>query len=202
MLDFCATAKHGAWFRPILVTLATTGLRVGELIALRWEDIDFDANLIRIMDERYSGKKNKMKSARKVKGKRGRVIPLHPSLSETLNKLERHPDGGVFHGPKGGKLQAKTVLDIFKRNIRNKLKEEFPTNKGQVGFADGTIHSFRHYFVSEAFRQGATEAEVMDWVGHRESKMVHHYRHLRPDDSQSRMRKIDFLADDTGSSAD
>ena len=55
---------------------------------------------------------------------------------------------------------------------------------------------------TEAFRQGATEAEVMDWVGHRESKMVHHYRHLRPDDSQSRMRKIDFLADDTGSSAD
>ena len=114
-----------------------------------------------------------------------------------LRELERNPDGYVFHGAKGALLRAKRVLDIFKREIRNPLKTEFPAARGEISFAHGTIHSFRHFFVSEAFRQGATVAEIMDWVGHRSSQMVHHYRHLRPDDSQRRMQSINFISDDT-----
>lgn len=94
-----------------------------------------------------------------------------------FHKLERHSDGYVFHGAKGARLRAKRVLDIFKREIRNfkreirnALKTEFPVACGENGFAQGTIHSFRHYFLSEAFRQGATEAEIKDWVGHRSSE--------------------------------
>ena len=45
------------------------------------------------------------------------------------------------------------------------------------------------------------ETDIMDWVGHRDSQMVHHYRHLRPGETQKRMRTTDFIADDTVSSA-
>ena len=134
---------------------------------------------------------------RTTKGKRSRSVPLNPALQVVLRELERNPDGYVFHGAKGALLRAKRVLDIFKREIRNPLKTEFPAARGEISFAHGTIHSFRHFFVSEAFRQGATVAEIMDWVGHRSSQMVHHYRHLRPDDSQRRMQSINFISDDT-----
>jgi hypothetical protein len=33
----------------------------------------------------------------------------------------------------------------------------------------------------------------MEWLGHRDSKMVAHYRHLRDEDSQRKMQQIDFL---------
>jgi integrase len=36
------------WLRPILVTLAWTGMRIDELINLRWKDVDFDHQVIRV----------------------------------------------------------------------------------------------------------------------------------------------------------
>lgn len=47
---------------------------------------------------------------------------------------------------------------------------------------------------------GFSEIDIKDWVGHRESVMVHHYRHLRPGESQKRMQSLDLLSDDNGSS--
>jgi len=88
------------------------------------------------------------------------------------------------------------VLKVLLRDVIRPLKQRFPTPPGEIGFEHGRVHSFRHYFVSEAFRQGATEGEVMEWVGHRDSKIVAHYRHLRKADSHRRMEKVDFLGGD------
>lgn len=115
--------------------------------------------------------------------------------------MKRHTDGFVFHGPKGASILPKRVLSAFKRAVRDPLVSEFPTTPGDVGFKHGTIHSFRHYFVSEAFRMNFTETNIMDWVGHKDSEMVHKYRHLRPGETQLRMQTINFLAVDTGSTA-
>ncbi|MDB5345005.1 MAG: hypothetical protein JWP89_3382 [Schlesneria sp.] len=200
ILDHCQQSPLGQWIRPILIALATTGLRIGELIALRWSDIDFQSMTIRIADERHSHLKAVKGRVRTTKGGRSRTVPLNPALKDLLTSLERHPDGTVFHGMNGVKLRDKRVLDVFKTHIREPLKEEFPVPVGEIGFQNGTIHSFRHYFVSEAFRQGAKDAEIMDWVGHRSSEMVAHYRHLRADESQRRMQSIDFIGDDDVSS--
>jgi integrase len=181
--------------------LASTGMRVGELITLRWRDIDFEANVIRVVDDRFSSRKQSMGSTRTTKGKRSRAIPLNAALRGVLTNIPKHPDGRVFHGPHGASLRQKTILTIFKREVRDPLASEFPVPKGEIGFEHGTIHSFRHYFVSECFRQGASEAEVKDWVGHRDSRMVHHYRHLRPDDSHRRMQTINFLEADAVSTS-
>jgi integrase len=73
----------------------------------------------------------------------------------------------------------------------------FPTPPGQIGFEHAVIHSFRHYFCSESFRQGASEAQVLEWLGNRDSRMIQTYRHLRPDDSKTKMNQIDFLGNGT-----
>jgi integrase len=72
------------------------------------------------------------------------------------------------------------------------LKEESPTSPGEIGFEHGRIHSFRHFFCSQAFLGGASEGEIREWLGHAESKMVEHYRHLRNEDAQRKMEQINF----------
>ena len=134
-----------------------------------------------------------MGNARRTKGRRSRALPIHRQLREVLEGLETQPDGRLLHGPRGGKLKPDTVRRILIRDVLEPLKEKFPTPEGEIGFEHGRLHSFRHYFVSQSFRSGASEGEIMEWVGHRDSKMVAHYRHLKNEDSQRKMQQINFL---------
>jgi integrase len=88
------------------------------------------------------------------------------------------------------------------REVLASLKEKFPTPEDQVGFADGRVHSFRHYFVSEAFLGGASEGEIREWVGHRDPKVVERYRHLRQQDARRKMDQLDFFGEGSAENAD
>ncbi|MCH8243786.1 MAG: tyrosine-type recombinase/integrase, partial [Planctomycetes bacterium] len=142
------------------------------------------SNTISLTDERYSNRKKKLGNIRTTKGKRSRTLPLHTSFRRVLESMEKSADGLVFHGPRGGKLKPDTVRNILIRQVLDPLKSRFPAPTGEIGFEHGRVHSFRHYFVSECFRQGATEAQIMAWVGHRDSAMVARYRDLRAEDGQ------------------
>jgi integrase len=91
---------------------------------------------------------------------------------------------------------ARQSLKLLKRDVIAPLTNKFPTPVGEVGFEHGGVHSLRHYFVTEAFRGGATEAEVQDWVGHRDSRIVRRYRHLRKDEARQTMQRLNLLEGD------
>jgi integrase len=74
-----------------------------------------------------------------------------------------------------------------------KLKERFPKPEGGIGFEDGRLHSFRHYFCSVAAQAGTAEQIVMTWLGHSSSKMVRHYFHPHDDESRRQMQRIRFI---------
>jgi len=131
--------------------------------------------------------------ARTTKGRRSRIIPIHPILKKMLLDLARHPDGYVLHALRGGRLLPRNVLQALIDDVIEPLKSKFPTPVGEVGFEHGRLHSLRHYFCSQAFLGGASEGEIREWLGHADSKMVEHYRHLRSDDAQRKMAKIDFI---------
>lgn len=183
------------WLAAVIVGLACTGLRIGELASLRWSDVDIQARTILLTDERASSRRKKLGSIRTTKGKRNRCVPICAELFQVLATLQKgkHPDSRIYHGPRGGILKADTVRNVFIRGVIQALQAEFPTPPGEIGFQHGRLHSFRHYFTSQAFRDGATEAEIMEWLGWRDSKMVAHYRHLRREDGQRRIDQIVFL---------
>ena len=118
------------------------------------------------------------------------------SIKPRLNQLPRRSHGRVLTGPKGGKIKEDRIRERFVERIIEPLSSRFPTPKGEIGFESARFHSFRHFFVSQAFIAGATEAEIMSWVGHRDSKTVSIYRHLRNEDSQRRMQQINFVGPD------
>jgi len=198
MVNHCTASPRLVWLVNVIIALAHTGLRISELAGLRWSDVDFNSNTIRVADERSSRRKSKAGTMRTTKGRRSRVIPIHPRLRQVFEGLLRNPDGRVFHAERGGVLRPNNVLHAFIRNVIEPLKEEFPTPAEEIGFEHGRLHSFRHYFCSQAFLGGASEDEIKEWLGHADSKMVEHYRHLRNEDAQRKMEQIDFMAEEDG----
>lgn len=196
MIAHCQADPELPWLAIVLETLAMTGLRISELASLRWDDLQLDEQgqpaFLSLTDERASAKRS-VEEQRRTKGRRGRVVPVHPRLAALLEQLPRAKDGRIFHGPLGGKLKPDTVRNIFVREVLTPLRSQFPGVRGQIGFADGRLHSFRHFFVSRAFVEGATEAEIKTWVGHRDSRVVELYRHLSDQDSRQRLARLQFL---------
>jgi integrase len=195
MIAYCDADPALRWLGDVITGLGTTGLRINELAKLRWTDIDFAADTICITDERARPRRRQSGLERRLKGKRGRALPLNLSLRKLLLQRPHHRDGIVFRGKNGGKLDDRRVLEALQGRVIKPLVEEFPTPVGEIGFKDGTVHGLRHFFVSEAYRNGATDAELAAWLGHRDSQLLRIYRHLRPEDGQRKMTKIDFLGE-------
>lgn len=192
IIEYCRERPELSWLADIVTALACTGLRISELAALRWSDLDQGLEMLRIADERYR-RRGAGNETRRTKTGRSRAFPIHQDFSAVLNKMTRSNDGVIFHGPLGGRVKADTVRRILIRDVLDKLKERFPTAPGSIGFEHGRLHSFRHYFCSMAAQAGTAEHTVMSWLGHSSSKMVRHYFHLYDDESRRQMKRINFL---------
>jgi integrase len=195
MVTHCRAQAELGWLAIVIIALAHTGLRISELASLRWKDLNLTPNKesLTVADERSSRRMRRAGTARTTKGRRSRTVPIHPTLRAVLVGMTRSADGYVFYAARGGKLHSRVVLQMFIDVAIEPLKVKFPTPIGEIGFEHGRLHSFRHFFCSQAFLGGASEGEIKEWLGHADSKMVEHYRHLRSDDAQRKMEKIEFM---------
>lgn len=168
-------------FRPILMTAMFTGLRAGEVLGLRWDDIDFDLNLIYVRGQIQNG------SYRETKGKETRTLPLLPPLRPVLFSLpSRFEAGYVFP-------------DVGYRS----LSTEFKQARDKAGIKDGekklTMHSCRHTFASALLRDGEDIVWVSSLLGHKSTKVtLETYAHVIQRDNRSEeatMRLKDALGD-------
>jgi integrase len=183
------------WLADVVVALATTGLRIGELAGLRWSDIDLEGGTLRLTDTSRRTRRSKRGQARTTKSHRARTLPLHDELKPVLAGLGRLADGFAFHGPLGGRLKPDTVRNILKRDVLPALAGTFPARGDGQGIVAGRLHGFRHYFCSVSAGSGVPEQVLMSWLGHRDSDMIHHYYHLRQEEARRQMAKVPFLTD-------
>lgn len=198
MVDHCRSNSELDWLGDVIVTLACTGMRISELVSLQWSDLDFDSGRLTLTDE--TGLSNATQQKRQLKSSRSRSFPMHPDLLALLQSKE-HRGPYVFYGPKGGRLKPDTVRRILERVVLKPLAKRFPSTNGKKSFVDGRLHSFRHYFCSTCANNGVPERMVMEWLGHADSEMIRHYYHLHDQESQCRMRKLDFLGGSAGRSS-
>src|SRR5690606_31634097 len=92
----------------IYITAAFTGLRRGELLALRWRDVDFSAQVVRVRASYSDGALTTPKSG-KV-----RSVPMAPDVAEALARLGQRPnwtgdDDLVFVGQSGSFLDGRAL---------------------------------------------------------------------------------------------
>lgn len=183
------------WLGDVVVALACTGLRIGEVASLRWPDISLEPGkeLLSLTDETGHDGDGEV-GRRQTKSGRSRSFPIFPALAAVLKRLPRS-GVHVFHGPRGGRLKADTVRNVLIEKVLTPLAARFPAPASGKGFKDGRLHSFRHYFCSRCANSGVPEPMLMQWLGHADSAMVRHYYHSNDEEARRRMLGLDLIGD-------
>lgn len=153
-------------------TLYFTGLRVGELLALTPNDIDFEARTLTVSKsfQRIKGR-DVITTPKTVKSNRTITIPtfLCEQIQECINlQYKLKSDDRIFHFTK------------------SYLHKEMDRGAKQTGVKRIKIHGLRHSHVSALIDMGFTPLAIADRVGHESIEITYRYAHLFP----SKQREI------------
>lgn len=149
----------------LFVTAAMTGLRRGELVALRWRDIDFAGQALRVRANYSHGELVTPKSG-KV-----RSVPMVPEVAQSLARLSQRErftagDDPVFVGQSGKHMDASALRRRYTQAAR------------RAGLRPLPFHSLRHYFGSTAVNR-ASLVQVQAWMGHAHIQTTARYLHAK-----------------------
>jgi integrase len=158
----------------LYLTAAMTGLRQGELIGLRWRDVDVQARKVRVVSPYVRGEFNDPKSEDS-----GRSVPLAQRVANALTKLHDRTlypadDDLVFCHPETG-----NPLD------RSKLVRRFNEALRCAAVRTITFHELRHTFGTRMAAAGVPLRTIQQWMGHADAKTTQVYAHYQPSDDEA-----------------
>jgi integrase len=158
----------------LYLTAAMTGLRQGELLGLRWRDVDLDARKVRVVSPFVRGEFGDPKSAGS-----GRSVPMAERVAVALSELRGRSYYAqdrdlVFCHPETGK-----PLD------RSKLVRRFKQALDRAEVHHITFHEVRHTFGTRMAAAGTPMRTLQQWMGHADSKTTQIYAHHQPSDQEA-----------------
>ena len=162
----------GEWAAMITVGL-TTGLRLGELLALRWEDVDLVRGRLLVRRAVARGVIGTPKSGK------SREIPLNEKAAAAL-KRQRHLRGELVFCDDAGRMLRKGSCKwpLWSACKRAGLR--------RIGW-----HALRHTFASHLVMRRAPLKAVQELLGHSTIEMTMRYSHLSPDVRKDAVRLLD-----------
>jgi integrase len=178
-----ASDEDGALY----LTAAFTGLRMGELLALRWRDVDFPRATIRVRASYYLGQLTTPKSG-KV-----RAVPMAPDVATAIAQLGRREhwvedDNLVFAGGTGGYLDGSALRRRYKLALT------------AAGLRSLRFHDLRHTFGTRMIAK-ADIRRVQEWMGHADIQTTMRYLHYAPRSEDAALVAEAFRIDAPASSA-
>ncbi|AEA23128.1 integrase family protein [Pseudonocardia dioxanivorans CB1190] len=193
----------GDRYKAMVVAQAGLGLRIGELLALRVEDVDFLRRTVRIEDQidRYTRDRVPPKTARSR-----RTVPLPDVVAVALSRhIAEHPpapNGLLFHTRDGRPLMhdwyGNKVFVACVTRLRERLAEEAAEaverdEEPPAAFPAGvTPHDLRHHYASVLLASGQSVVAVAELLGHENASLVlSTYGHLLPGSEDIARRAID-----------
>ena len=155
--------------RPLYLVAVTCGLRQGELLALRWRDVDWTAEVIRVRRNYTRGRFGTPKSRRS-----SRAVPMTSRVAGELELLFQRSaftgdDDLVFGHPVLG-----SVLDA------SKLRKRFKAALKRAKVRQVRFHDLRHTFGTQAAAAGVPLRTLQEWMGHRDYKTTLIYADYAP----------------------
>jgi integrase len=147
LLDACAGHHHREHLRPILICAIDTGMRRGEILSLRWHDVDFEHGLIRIC-------------AFNTKTMKERQVSLTARLASELQTLwEQSPQ------------------DRWQRvfGIVSNVKRSFTAARKSAGLLDVRFHDLRHTHATRLVSLHLPLSEVGRVLGHTQPNTTYRY---------------------------
>jgi integrase len=165
----------------IYLTAAFTGLRMGELLALRWRDVDFENETIRV-ERAYTYGALKTPKSGKV-----RSVPMIEDVARALSDLSlrdefTEPDDLVFPGLRRwapGVADAEGVTE-GRFLDGSALRRRFRKDQKAAGLRPLRFHDLRHTFASLAIQDEETSPrDLQEWMGHASFQTTERYMHHR-----------------------
>ena len=154
--------KH---LRPILIAAVDTAMRRGELLKLRWRNVDFDDRSIEI-------------EAFNTKTARARAVAMTSRLESELKQLyenaPKDPEGLVF-------------------GIKDNFKNGFAADCKEAKIEGLRFHDLRHTAITRMVEAGMQPAEVMRVSGHTTSAMLWRYMNANVDTARRAADALDAL---------
>jgi len=157
-LEVCQ--RHHAEVFPFFQTAILTGLRLGELLALRWADVDFNSRFLMVQRTYRRGTFGPPKNGKP------RRVDLSDSLEGTLRLLlaQRKREAlkagtteineTIFPGPSGGPMEQNDIRRTLKKILR------------KAGLREIRFHTLRHSYASLLLSQGVSPVYVKEQLGH------------------------------------
>lgn len=174
IIVFCKAIEGKSFEKEALFALHS--LRRGELLALKWDDIDFKSDSFRVHAVIAQNEKNEYveKITPKTK-KSNRVVPFMIPRLRQLLKDE--------NGPKGKRVSYQPPNGLWR-----KINDVCEAN----GLPKVGVHGLRHSFASLAYSLGFKEEECMRIGGWSDYKVMHEiYTHLAARDLNARVREME-----------
>lgn len=163
-----------AEWKPMVTVAVKTGLRLGELIALRWEDIDLDAGRLMVRRAAANGIVGTPKSGRT------REVPLGALPLSVLCVLPRSDSGFVFHAGNQMLTSGQCKWPLWRACLNARTR--------RIGW-----HALRHTFASHLVMRGVSLKVVQELLGHSTIEMTMRYSHLSPDVKKDAVKLLDLV---------
>ena len=180
-----------------------TGLRLGELCGLRWENVDMKHQSFRVCETRnrlpnFDDRVSASTTVQTVKSTKTdssrRTVYLPSGLFQDFQYyrevqmaiMRENPgynrEGYVFCQENGQPYEPRTFQDLFKRCVR------------QAGIVDANFHSLRHTFATRALEQGMDIVTLSRLLGHASPSItLDKYGHAMDDQKRACMEKLDAI---------
>jgi integrase len=146
-----ARASHWPRLYLLVLTAITTGARRGELLGLRYADLDLGAGTAHVRQSKNGGQ---------------RVLPLLPAVVAEIQRFGKAAPEALVFGSVRRPGKPMVVDNLFTNAVRTARIEDFH------------FHDLRHSCASYLAQNGATLLEIADVLGHRTLDMVRRYAHL------------------------
>lgn len=138
--------------KPMVLVELNSGMRRGELLRLKWSNVDFDNNVIRLKPEQ-------------TKTSKGRAIPMNSILKATLKSIKRNPNSEYIFCKKDGSPYGD-------------IKKSFATALRKANIKDFRFHDLRHHYASMLVMNEVNIRVVQDLLGHKSITTTQKYSHL------------------------
>jgi len=164
----------GPGIRPVLIVALNTGMRRGEILSLKWADVDFGKSFILIEDS---------------KSGRSRKVPMNEFVYKILKELPRTSEEHVFFNPE--------TNDHIKD-----IKTSFRTACQRAEIRGIRLHDLRHTAASKMIEAGADLVTVSKILGHASIQMTMRYAHPTPENMRLAVGRLGEILDSTRQKVD
>lgn len=175
---------RGPTERALYLTAAMTGLRLGELTGLRWRDVDWQAQKIRVGDNWVRGEFGDPKSERSA-----RAVPM---ADRVAGELERHFQRSQFQAEHELVFPHPTIGEPLDKS---RVRKRFIAAVSAAGVHRHiTFHDLRHTFGTRMAAAGVPMRTIQEWMGHADFKTTQIYAEYAPSRDEAALVNRAFAA--------